>query len=387
MHPRLLQARELQSWMVSHRRQLHAEPEVGLELPDTTAYLARVLEECGHVVEVHAGAGVTARVQGRDGSRSPTVLRADMDALPVAEQTGPEFAEFASRRPGAMHACGHDLHMAMLLGAARVLADKPPMGDVVLVFQPGEETDRGAVPTLERHQNLQLAAATAFALHVHSTWPSHSINYTSSTFMGYGDWFRIDFRGPGGHASQPHLAGNPIEAGARFVMSALALVDDLSNEEHLVATVTESVMGNTVNVIPAEGRLRGTIRTLSAPQRTLLINGLREAAERSAQDTGTRATFELMEGYPAVVNDAGYVDRMLRTVAATEVGHGIAEMAHPSMVIEDFAYFLQRWPGAMVYLGANIAGHYAFNHASDAVFDEGVLATGAALHLMAGDGF
>ena len=387
MHPRLAQARELQSWMVSHRRNLHAEPEVGLELPDTTAYVARVLAECGHQVEVHRDAGVTARIPGRDGSRAPTVLRADMDALPVEEQTGPEFAEFASRRSGAMHACGHDLHMAMLLGAAVAFADEPPAGDVVLVFQPGEETDRGAVPTLARHQNLQLEVASAFALHVHATWPSHSISYTRGTFMGYGDWFRIEFRGPGGHASQPHLAGNPIEAGSRFVLAARALVDNLSTHEHLVATVTESLMGNTVNVIPAQGRLRGTIRTLSAPQRTALIDGLREAAERAATDTATEATFELFEGYPAVVNDADYVERMLSGLADTEVGANLREMSQPSMVIEDFAYFLHRWPGAMVYLGANIKGHSAFNHASDAVFDESVLATGAALHLMAGDGF
>ncbi|WP_248579370.1 M20 family metallopeptidase [Nocardioides sp. InS609-2] len=387
MHPRLVQARELQSWMVTHRRQLHAEPEVGLELPDTTAYVVQVLQECGYQPEVHPGAGVTAQIPGRDRSRTPTVLRADMDALPVDEQTGPRFAEFASQRQGAMHACGHDLHMAMLLGAARAYADQPPAGDVVLVFQPGEETDRGAVPTLARHQSLQLEAASAFALHVHATWPPHSISYTRGTFMGYGDWFRIDFRGPGGHASQPHLAGNPIEAGARFVLAARALVETLSASEHLVATVTESFMGNTVNVIPGEGRLRGTIRTLSAAQRAALINGLRDAAARAAKDTDTEASFELMEGYPAVVNDGSYVDQMLTTLTATELGTGLTEMTQPSMVIEDFAYFLQRWPGAMVYLGANIEGHTAFNHAGDAVFDESVLATGAALHLMAGDGF
>ncbi len=387
MHQRLAQARGLQPWMVAHRRHLHAEPEVGLDLPDTTAYVARVLAECGHEPEVHPGAGVTTTIAGRDRSRVPVVLRADMDALPVGEQTGPEFAEFASRRPDAMHACGHDLHMAMLLGAARGYAEEPPTGDVVLVFQPGEETDRGAVATLQRHRNLRLESARTFALHVHATWPAHSINYTRGTFMAYGDWFSIVFRGPGGHASQPHLAGNPIEAGALFVSAARDLVKELSTDEHLVATVTESVMGNTVNVIPAHGRLRGTIRTLSGAKRTALVDGLRTAAARAAETTSTESSFELFEGYPAVVNDAPYVDRLLAHLAGTELGAGLVEMTEPSMVIEDFAYFLQRWPGAMVYLGANVAGHSAFNHAPDAVFDEQVLATGAALHLMAGDGF
>lgn len=369
--------------MVGHRRHLHTEPEIGLDLPDTCDYVERALRACGLTTERHAGAGVTALVRGREPGGVPTVLRCDMDALPVEEATG---LPFSSRRPGAMHACGHDLHMAMLLGAARALADEPPRHDVVLVFQPGEESDRGAVPTLARHRHLALADARAFAVHVHATLPAHSVNHTSGTFMAYGDWFQVDFRGSGGHASQPHLVGNPIEAGARFVLAAAEIVAALSADEHLVATVTESAMGNTVNVIPAHGRLRGTIRTLSASQRDALVSGLSQAALDAGAAARTRAAFELTEGYPAVVNDAAYIDRLLAAVRRAGLGDLLAPMPAPSMVIEDFSYFLRKWPGAMVYLGAQVPGSEAFNHAKDAVFDESVLATGTTLHLMAADG-
>ncbi len=253
----------------------------------------------------------------------------------------------------------------------------------MLVFQPGEETDRGAVPTLERHASLALEEAEAFAIHVHATWPAHSVHLRPGTFMAFGDWFRIDYSGPGAHASQPHLAGNPVEAAGELVGRLRDRVAELAADEHLVATVTESLIGNTVNVIPTDGRLRGTTRTLSAQQRTTLHRELTDLASTTATEIGVEARTTITEGYPAVVNDAAYVDRVR---AAVGTRAEVVEMAHPSMVIEDFAYFLHRWPGAMVYLGAQVPGHEAFNHAADAVFDEAVLATGAALHLLAADG-
>lgn len=365
--------------MVGHRRALHQEPEVGLELPDTHSYLAEAIRDLGLEPEIHPGAGVTVEVPGTTAGR-PVVLRADMDALPVTERSG---VEHPSRRDRAMHACGHDLHMAMLLGAAACLVEEPPARRTVLVFQPGEETDRGAVPTLARHANLALDAAEAFAIHVHATWPAHSVHLRSGTFMAYGDWFRVDYTGPGAHASQPHLAGNPVVAASELVGCLRASVEDLAREEHLVATVTESLIGNTVNVIPTDGRLRGTLRSLSAGRRDALIAELEHLALATAQANEIEARVSITEGYPAVVNDAEYVDRVRAAVGDRAE---TVEMQVPSMVIEDFAYFLQRWPGAMVYLGAQVEGRHAFNHAADAVFDEAVLQTGAALHLLAADG-
>ena len=379
MGDRWEQAAALQDWMAAHRRSLHQEPEVGLDLPDTHAYVAGALGEMGLAPEVHPGAGVTVEVAGTTGGR-PVVVRADMDALPVAERSG---VEHPSRREGAMHACGHDLHMAMLLGAAACMVESPPARRTVLVFQPGEETDRGAVPTLTRHASLALDEAEAFAIHVHATWPAGTIHLRPGTFMAFGDWFRIDYRGRGAHASQPHLAGNPVVAASELVGRLRASVAGLAREEHLVAVVTEALIGNTVNVIPTNGRLRGTMRSLSADRREALHTELEHLALTTAVEVGVEARVSITEGYPAVVNDADYVDRVRAAVGNRAE---VVEMTEPSMVIEDFAYFLRRWPGAMVYLGAQLPGHDAFNHAADAVFDETVLRTGAALHLLAADG-
>jgi metal-dependent amidase/aminoacylase/carboxypeptidase family protein len=160
-------------------------------------------------------------------------------------------------------------------------------------------------------------------------------------------------------------------------------VEHLAREEHLVATVTESLIGNTVNVIPTDGRLRGTLRSLSTGRRDALLSELEHLALSTAAAHGVEARVSITEGYPAVVNDAEYVDRVRAAVGDRAE---LVEMTDPSMVIEDFAYFLQRWPGAMVYLGAQVPGHDAFNHAADAVFDEAILQTGAGLHLLAADG-
>ena len=286
--------------MADVRRHLHRNPEVGLDLPDTHDVLSEHLHDLGFEVELQPSSGLTTRIPGHSPDGVTSVLRADMDALPVSENSG---VDFASERSGAMHACGHDLHMAMLLGAARVMAHRPPRRDTVLAFQPGEESDRGALRTL-KHRNLDLPGpATAFAIHVNAVLPAHTINVRRGTFMAFGDWFRVDYRGEGGHASQPASTGNPIEAASHFVAGVRGLAEQLALEEYVVATVTECQMGNTVNVIPAEGHLRGTLRTLSPAQRERLIAGLKALAHASGQQARVIGEFQLHEGYPAVVND------------------------------------------------------------------------------------
>lgn len=204
--------------------------------------------------------------------------------------------------------------------------------------------------------------------------------------MAYGDWFTIQLSGPGGHASQPHLVGNPVDAAGEITAGIKTVAADLALVEPTVATVTECIIGNTVNVIPASGRLRGTIRALTPGSRTALIDGIHRVVSNVVAAQGLSGEVTIHEGYPAVVNDADYVDRFVTRLAQTELASAVTDMPEPSMVIEDFAYFLHRWPGAMVYLGARAAGNTSFNHADDVVYDESVLTVGAALHLLAADG-
>ncbi|WP_158665582.1 M20 metallopeptidase family protein [Pontimonas salivibrio] len=363
--------------MVRHRRHLHQHPEVGLELPDTHAYIVESLKSLGYETEHHPRGGVSVTVGGSDPSATPMVFRADMDALPVEE---PQGMSFRSVRSGAMHACGHDLHMATLLGVAEHFATHTPPRPLVFAFQPGEESDRGALNTL-KHRNLNLEDATTFAVHVNAVLPSGSVHYSRDTFMAFGDWFDIALEGPGGHASAPERAGNPILAGSDITRAFVGLANELSEARaRVVATVTEFLSGNTVNVIPTTAGLRGTIRTVTEAQRAELHRAMREKVIEIAEAQGLQATLTIHDGYPAVISDAAFIDRALNTFAAAGITD-VHEMEHPSMVIEDFSYFLHRWPGAMVYVGAAVGESPAFNHSAEVLFDEDAMATALKLFI------
>ena len=362
--------------MARHRRHLHRQPEVGLELPDTHAYLESALTGLGLRVEVHPASGLTARIKGSNPETCPIIFRADMDALPVDEDVD---SDFRSTRQGAMHACGHDLHMATLLGVVEDLLATAPTRDVIVAFQPGEESDRGALATLQ-HKNLDLEKAEVFAIHVNAVMPTGAIGYTPGTFMAYGDWFRLHFGGQGGHASAPERTGSPIRAGASFVEGLVNLALSLSRDDaRVVATTTEFLSGNTVNVIPTEGSLRGTLRTVSADQRAALHRGIRELVDQSAARHRVQGDLEIIEGYPAVICDEGFIEKFLRIVREIGLADSLQLMEHPSMVIEDFSYFLHKWPGAMVYVGAAVGENPTFNHSATAQFDEAAMATSFAL--------
>lgn len=360
--------------MSDYRRHLHRFPEVGIELPNTHTFIAQTLTSFGLTPEVRPAAGVSVRINGIDSALRPVIFRADMDALPVLEETGEPFT---SEIQGVAHACGHDLHMATMLGVARNLVDHPPMRDVVIVFQPGEETDRGAVPTL-KHENLQVIDADTYAVHVNSALPLGTINYRYGTFMAFGDWFTITIDGVGGHASAPERVGSPIRLGAHFMNQMISLAKGLSvTGERAVATVTEFQSGNTVNVIPASGRLRGTIRSTNPVVRESLINGL--SANVNGRHGDMTAGFDLHEGYPAVVSDELALNFLIEVLSNSVLAQSLTEMQEPSMVIEDFSYFLHKWPGAMVYIGAQAVKNPSFNHSANAVFHEDAMQTGFVL--------
>jgi amidohydrolase len=372
---------------VDLRRRLHRVPEIGLHLPRTQA---TVLEELAALpVEVTVGTSTTSVVGVLRGARpGPTyLLRADMDALPVHEDTG---LPFASEAPGAMHACGHDLHTAMLLGATRLIAERRDevAGSLVLMLQPGEEGFHGARYMLEEgllDAVPEAPVAGAFALHVFANQPSGVVSVRPGPMMAAADHWEVTVRGRGGHASMPHAAADPVPVAAEIVLALQSMVTRrVPVFDPAVVTVAQMTAGSTDNVIPDTAYLQGTIRTLSPQRRADVVASVRRVATHVAAAHDMEVDFVHREGYPVTANDPGVAAQVLE-VSAELFGRECSVTAdEPLMGAEDFAYVLQRVPGAMAFLGACPPGAEpqtaAGNHSNLVVFDEAVLPAGAALY-------
>jgi hippurate hydrolase len=372
---------------IEFRRRLHRFPEIGLQLPRTQA---AVLEALGGLpVEISTGTTTSSVVGVLRGARpGPTyLLRADMDALPVQEATG---LSFASEIPGVMHACGHDTHVAMLLGAARLLAERRDelAGQVVFMLQPGEEGFHGARYMLE--EGLldvvpEAPVSGAFALHITSTFTSGTINVRPGPMMAAADQWRMVVRGRGGHASMPHAAADPIPVAAEIVLALQSMVTrGVDVFDPAVVTVAHISGGSTNNVIPDSVFLEGTVRTLSVTQRAAVVPAIGRLAAGIAAAHGLTAEFEHDPGYPVTVNDAGVAAQVLSTAAELLGQQASVLMRAPLMGAEDFSYVLDRVPGVMAFLGACPAGEDPEsappNHSNLVVFDEEPLPAGAALY-------
>jgi amidohydrolase len=369
------------------RRALHRQPEIGLHLPRTQATVLDAF--AGLPIEVTTGTSTTSVVGVLRGARpGPTyLLRADMDALPVHEDTG---LPYASEIPGAMHACGHDTHVAMLLGAARLLAERRDLlaGQVVFMVQPGEEGFHGARFMLEEGLLDVVPAAPvsgAFALHTIATLPSGSINVRPGPMLAAADQWRMTVRGRGGHASMPHAAADPIPAAAEIVLALQSMVTRRVDVfDPAVVTVAHIAAGSTSNVIPDTAFLEGTIRTLSAERRRDVVAAVQRVATHVAAAHEMTLEFEHVEGYPVTVNDAAVAAQVLETATALLGERATSLMPVPLMGAEDFSYVLQRVPGAMAFLGACPPGLEPEtappNHSNLVVFDEEPLPAGVALY-------
>jgi len=369
------------------RRRLHREPEIGLHLPRTQELVLDAF--AGLPVEITTGRSTSSVVAVLRGARpGPTyLLRGDMDALPVHEDTG---LPFASQNPGAMHACGHDTHVAMLLGAARLLADRRDelAGQIVFMVQPGEEGFHGARFMLE--EGLldvvpEAPVSGAFALHISSTLDSGSVNVRPGPMMAAADQWRMVVRGRGGHASEPHAAADPIPVAAEIVLALQSMVTRRVDVfDPAVVTVAHIEAGSTNNVVPDTALLEGTIRTLSAERRADVVAAVRRVATHVGAAHGLAVDFHHEEGYPVTVNDVGAAAAVLE--AATELLGDRAGrlMPVPLMSAEDFSYVLQRVPGAIAWLGARPPGldpaTAPANHSNRVVFDEEPLPAGVALY-------
>jgi amidohydrolase len=369
------------------RRRLHREPEIGLHLPRTQEMVLEAF--AGLPVDITTGKSTSSVVAVLRGVRpGPTyLLRGDMDGLPVHEDTG---LPFASQIPGAMHACGHDTHVAMLLGAARLLAERRDelTGQVVFMVQPGEEGFHGARYMLEEGLLDVVPGAPvsgAFALHVSSMLASGTVNVRPGPMMAAADQWRMVVHGRGGHASEPHAAADPIPVAAEIVLALQSMVTRRVDVfDPAVVTVAHIEAGSTNNVIPDTAFLEGTIRTLSARNRAEVVAAVRRVATHVGAAHGMEVEFEHEEGYPVTVNDPGAAAAVLEA-AGELLGERASRLSPaPLMGAEDFSYVLERVPGAMAWLGACPPGldpeTAPANHSNLVVFDEEPLPAGVALY-------
>src|ERR671912_2138775 len=337
------------------RRRLHRCPEVGLHLPRTQELVVEAFADLP--VELTTGTSTSSVVAVLRGARrGPTyLLRGDMDGLPVIEDTG---LPFSSEHPGAMHACGHDTHVAMLLGAARLLAERRDelTGQVVFMVQPGEEGFHGARYMLD--EGLldvvpEAPVSGAFALHIGSTLLSGSVNVRPGPMMAAADQWRMTVKGRGGHASMPHSAADPIPVAAEIVLALQSMVTRRVDVfDPAVVTVAHIEAGSRDNVIPESVFLEGTIRTLSPERRRDVVAAVQRVATHVAAAHEMTLEWEHIAGYPVTVNDARVAAQVLDTAAALLGERATALMPAPMMGAEDFSYVLQRVPGAMAFLGA-----------------------------------
>jgi amidohydrolase len=368
------------------RRAIHAEPEIGRHLPRTQEKVLAALD--GLPLEISRGralSSVTAVLRG-DRPGGTVLLRGDMDALPVTERTG---LPYASRVDGVMHACGHDLHTAMLAGAARLLSERRAelAGNVIFMFQPAEETAGGA--ELMIAEGVLDAAGerpvAAFALHVASSLlPLGLLASRDGAVLAAADTLEVTVHGRGGHGSQPHLAADPIPAACEIVTALQALVTrQFDVFDPVVITVGSFHAGTASNVIPDDARLAASVRSFSPGARDKVMDAAPRVVREIASAHGMSATAEFTDGYPVTVNDAAEVTFAERVVADVFGDGRYVRMPNPVTGSEDFSYVLDQVPGAFLMLGAcppDVDPATApYNHSAEAVFDDAVLADGTAL--------
>ncbi|SBT40116.1 M20 metallopeptidase family protein [Micromonospora auratinigra] len=362
-------------------RRLHRRPELGLWLPDTQAAVLDALRPLP--LEVRTGAAssaVVARLAGR-GDAPPVLLRADMDALPLTEQTG---LSYASEVAGAMHACGHDAHTAMLVQAAHLIAaaDPGPPGDVILMFQPGEEGHDGCRTVLaDGLLDGDFTPARGYALHQFPGLPAGTVATRPGPLLAGADALSVTVRGAGGHVALPHLGVDPVPVLCAVVLAVQQMVTRRFDVfDPVVVTVNRLDAGVPgAGIIPDTATAAGTVRTFSDAARARVAELLAEVANGVAAAHGCTAEVRVDPGYPPTVNDPAEARWALATVAGVLGAERTTELPTPMPASEDFAYLLRRMPGAMLILGTRPAdGPVAPVHSPQMRLDESALTAGVA---------
>ena len=357
------------------RRDIHREPELGFDTKKTAEKVLVALE--GLPLEIEVGVaenGIVATLRG--GNDGPAVgMRADMDALPITEETG---LPFASEVEGKMHACGHDGHTSMLVGAAHALCGMRDElnGTVRFIFQPAEEGGGGGRVMVE--EGVAEGLDSIFALHLWPGLPFGTVATKAGPIMAAADAFEMEIEGTGGHGAMPHLSADAVVIAAHVVTVLQTVVSrEVDPVEPAVLTVGEIGAGTAFNIIPEKARLGGTVRTLNEDLRRGMPGRIEGLGQSVARGMRGDATLDYRFSYPVTRNDAGAAARALETATALFDEESVLELPNPSMGAEDFAYFLERVPGAFVWLG--VGEDASGLHTPQFAFDEKILARGSAL--------
>ena len=372
--------------MIDLRRAIHREPEIGLDCPMTAAKIRAAL--AGLPLEIREGPSTTGLVAilrgGRDNGRT-VLLRGDHDALPMQEETG---LDFASTIPGAMHACGHDSHTAMLVGAAKALCarkDDLP-GTIVLMFQPGEEGHHGARFMIADGLLADPAPEAAFALHISPNMPRGMVVSRAGTLMASTDTLRARIVGRGGHAAMPHDCLDPIPMACEIVTALQTYVArQVAVTDPAVLSITRIQAGTAHNIVPSHVDMLGTLRTLSEDTRAKMNAAFVRIVENISAAHGATGEATIEKGYPVTVNDPRATE-LVRNCAVAIGGEDAWRTMPAMMGAEDFSYVLQQIPGAMAFIGVAPEGtDPATNpplHNTKMTIDESVMARGVAMHCM-----
>ena len=363
-------ADDMKTW----RQHIHSNPELGMHCEKTAAFVVERLREFG-ITDIHTGiatSGVVAIIEGQgDG---PTIgLRADMDALPLTEITG---LDYASQNAGKMHACGHDGHTTMLLGAARYLAETRNFkGRVALIFQPAEETGGGAEVMLQEGVLDRFEIKELYALHNAPGTPKGHFYTMPGPIMAAVDTFTINIQGKGGHGAYPHETVDPLAAGVNIVQAIQTIVSRNHNPiDELVVSVTQFHAGTVDNIIPDTAFINGTIRTFDKKVQAMVRKRLTEIVEGHSLSFGVQAKLDYVVGYPATINDPDKTSFAAKVARAISGEDAVTEEGNSEMGAEDFSYFLEKRPGSYLFIGnGDTAGlhHPAYN------FDDEISAVGA----------
>ncbi|MGL6105403.1 M20 metallopeptidase family protein [Romboutsia sp.] len=371
-------AKEIEDYLVEIRRHLHRHPELESDLPKTTKYVKEKLTEIGCKPEEICKSGIVATIGGNKPGKT-ILLRADMDALPMQEESG---LEYTSQHLGIAHTCGHDIHTSFLIGAAKLLKEREGEieGTIKLMFQPGEESLTGALDMIKSGILESPKVDCAVGMHVQPLLPLNHLNYAKGPFLASTDILRITIQGRSCHASQPHMGIDPINIAAHIILSLQSLQSKLvPSNEPVVLNICEVKSGNTSNVVPEQAILTGTLRTFNPQLRKEIIEQCDKIIKLTSQAFGATSKLEILESCPSAINDKKLVDEIKEYIPNLGIDF-VSDPNYRMQVSDDFGFISELVPSILFIIGCKPDGiESSHNHNSKVIYNEEVLQMGAAL--------